>query len=162
MSDASAFELLRAAHSFIGRIWPGLSPAELEEGTSLLARIAAAVREDGLSEASPALINEARGRWHDTETVHIADRARIHSDARGLWISAWLLLGAGKDRVSEAQFREALGALPIMVGEVYTLRRVDGLAFYDIACRLGLGIPEVERLFFDALRGLHQHIHSGN
>lgn len=162
MSDPSALELLRAAHSFIGRILPRLSPAERQERTYLLAKIVALVREDGLSEASPALVHEARSRWMDMPIVRIDDRARIHGDVRGLWISAWLLLDAGNPPVSQAQFREALGALSIMAREVYTLRRVDGLAFDDIARRLGLDASEVEGLFFDALRGLHQQIHSGS
>lgn len=62
--------------------------------------------------------------------------------------------------IDPERFREALGSLPIMAREVYRLHRIDGQSLAETGRQLGLDPATTEVQLFEALRGLHERLHS--
>lgn len=56
------------------------------------------------------------------------------------------------DRQELQRLADAIGALPRRCGEVFTLRKVEGLAQRDVAARLGLAESTVEKHLAKAIR----------
>lgn len=159
MSDPVARALLVAARAHIVSLWSNPSGDRLRESRAIVARIDAFIAEAGVQVASASLVEEVRAKWHAVDAVRLEDKAVVRADARGLWISAWLLTHQ-KRRLTQDSFDAALAALTLMAREVYLLHRMEGLSFKEIGDRLGLEAPTIESLFYEAMRGLHQTIYT--
>jgi len=157
---ASAWALLQAARDFIADIPPlALLNAPRRSGRKLVGEIDRLLEATPWKAAPPDIVEEARERWQEESAIRIDEDTMMRSDAKGLWISAWLLAGPAVQSVDRQQFRQALDSLPLMQREVYVLHRVEDRPLDEIAERLGLAFAEVEALFFEALRSLHAAIY---
>lgn len=157
--QASPWALLAAARAFITDIPPlALLNAPRRTAKKLVADIDRLLASASSRQASPEIIDEARSRWTD-EGIRIDDDAIMQADARGFWVSAWLLAAPAVPAIETLAFREALERLPLMEREVYLLHRVDGRSLDEIAERLGVARTDTEALFFNALRHLHERIY---
>lgn len=162
MPDPSACEQLRAAQAIIATIsFDGLGAEERQDCSAVAACINHLLSHVAGATASPAIVAALRMRWREQPAVRIDEGALARIEPTGLWVMGWLLAEEVPEPIEEGAFNVALGALPVMAREVYLLHRVDGREMSDIAFRLGLAPVEVERLLFDALRGLHKHIYRG-
>lgn len=157
---ARATALLQAARDFIGEIPPlALLNGPRRNGQRLVADIDRFLVEALWQEAPPDIVEGVRARWRGEATIQVDDHAVMCSNSQGLWISAWVRVGSCVQSLDGQQFRQALNSLPLMQREVYVLHRVEGRPLEEIAERLGLPLPEIEALFFAALRGLHAKIY---
>lgn len=160
MSRSSARALLEAARSFIADIPPlALLNAPRRTGRMLVARIDRYLETAPKQDAPSDVIEDTRARWRGETGIRIEDDAMIRGDARGVWISAWVLAGPALQSFDRATFLQALNDLPAMEREVYVLHRVEGRTMDEIAERLSCPVEDAEALFFAALRGLHERIY---
>ncbi|MDX3908199.1 MAG: sigma factor-like helix-turn-helix DNA-binding protein [Sphingobium sp.] len=158
--QASASALLQAARDFIAEIPPlALLNAPRRSGRKLVEDIDRLLDTLPWKAALPDILEETRERWQDEHRVRIDNDATMRSDAKGLWISAWVLAGPPVQSLDPQQFRKALDTLPVMQREVYVLHRIEGQPLSKIADRLGLTVGQSTALFVAALRSLHGAIH---
>lgn len=158
--QAPAWALLKAARDFIAAIPPlALLNAPRRSGRMLVAEIDRFLDNAPSQEVPSDIVEEARDRWRESAAIRIDDDASMRSDAKGLWISAWVLAGPPVQSAGTRQFRQALDSLPLLQREVYILHRVEGRTLDDIAQRLGLTLEDTQAQFFAALRSLHAAIH---
>jgi DNA-directed RNA polymerase specialized sigma24 family protein len=99
------------------------------------------------------VIDATRRRWARDGRVHIDSCPTVRTDRSGTWISAWLLAGDLAPIDADA-LSAALRDLPLWPGEVFRLLRQEGLAYAEIAQRLGLTVDEVRTYVAAALAHL--------
>ncbi|CAN5221060.1 hypothetical protein BH11PSE5_BH11PSE5_23990 [soil metagenome] len=159
MQDLLVLEVLGAARACIVTCLSDLSAGTPSKSVAVVAKIDALIARAGVNTAPGDLVEELRARWRPVAAVRFEEAAVMQADASGLWVSAWLLTPQGTPPLALQTFKAALAALPLMAREVYTLHRMDGCSFDEIADRLGLAPSDVEKLFFEALRTLHLQIY---
>jgi DNA-directed RNA polymerase specialized sigma24 family protein len=152
----SAWALLLAARDFIDAIPPlALLNAPRRSGRMLVAKIDRLLSIESWRDAPEDAVAEARQRWQQEKAIRIDDSAVMLADAKGLWVSAWLLLEYPTCPIAVDRFKQALESLPPMPREAYKLHRIEGRTMAEVAQQLGLSDHETEAHMSEALYGLH-------